>query len=137
ATPPPDATAAAANNAAKLADAVNDLLDKPAVAPAAPSEKAPAAAPAPVDNDHVSVNGKKVIQPVNDLSAQGPKLDELLEEELDPSGVQPTPANTVITPGGGQAVTMPTTPPTTGAPDPTQPGNIIQPGAPDPHDVAL
>jgi CheY-like chemotaxis protein len=80
AAPPPDATAAAADNAAKLADAVNDLLDKPAAPPAVPSEKAAAPVAASVDNDHVSVNGKKVIQPVNDLSAQGPNLNELLEE---------------------------------------------------------
>jgi hypothetical protein len=114
---PPDATAAAADNAAKLADAVNDLLQKPGeTAPAAPeatpattkpeeptpapevkSDSPPETSPSNTNEAAVAtestekdstVGAKKVIQPINDLNTSAPDLNALLEkEELKEAGV--------------------------------------------------
>ena len=67
--PPVDGTAAAAENAAKMVEAANELLrdSEPANSDAKPSTSMP---------------GKKVIQPLGDVSAsQGPDLDALLAKE--------------------------------------------------------
>jgi CheY-like chemotaxis protein len=94
---------------------------EPEAAPA-PVEPAPAPEPAPVapvpaptpavstlsTSDNVSVAGKKVIKPLNDLTA-APKLDELLAKE---EARQPTP---------------PPAPVVDGAPKPPQPGPSFDP----------
>lgn len=110
---PPDSTAAAADNAAKLADAVNDLLQKPEES-AAPStdttsnESADTATENPTAADSAS-NTKKVIQPLNDPTTSAPDLNALLQqEELKAAGTpavtaapEPAPAdNIAITPDG-------------------------------------
>ncbi len=91
---PQDATTAAADNAAKLADAVNDLLDKPATETGAqPQAIAPehtptttdttpeTPAPNPVANQNSPAASKKVITPINDLNSTGPDLNALLQQE--------------------------------------------------------
>jgi CheY-like chemotaxis protein len=116
--------AAAAANAAKLTETVNNMLQSQEQA----SPQPPAAAPAAPASDG-GVNGKKVIQPMHDLT-QKPNLAQLAAEEAAPPPVAP-PANTMVSPGGS-AVT-PAAP--AEAPDPTHPGNVIHPG--DPNAIAL
>lgn len=77
---PPDATTAAADNAAKLADAVNDMLQNP-ITPAPTPEKDETKAEEPTAAPESSTNSKRVIQPINDLSAGGPDLNALLAKE--------------------------------------------------------
>jgi len=81
---PPDATAAAADNAAKLADAVNDMLQKSSPTESETNNQeapTPSAPDLPIVKEQSSITGKKVIQPINDLSAGGPDLNALLEKE--------------------------------------------------------
>ena len=92
--PPVDGTAAAAENAAKMVEAANELLrdSEPANSDAKPSTSMP---------------GKKVIQPLGDVSAsQGPDLDALLAKEeakeralaAPAADTPPAPNTTVATP---------------------------------------
>jgi hypothetical protein len=66
-TPPPapDPTTAAAQDAANLADTVNDMLDTPAAEPIATNAS----------------GTTKVIEPINDLSTAKPDLNQLLQQE--------------------------------------------------------
>lgn len=153
ATAPPDATATAADNAAKLADAVNDLLDKPNSQPetpvvetTAPATEALQPTPATLTESSPEASsitttdtsgGKKVIQPINDLSNPGPDLNVLLEKEelkattVEPMVIttQPTPEATTITitPDGEiqPPAPTPTTPETVPAPV-TPPAEVTQ-----------
>ncbi len=132
---PDGAANEAADNAAKLAEAVNDLLDKKSDTnePAAVKEPAvPETPQAPVPAEQRG--GQKVIKPLDNMP-KAPDLNDLLAKEEERSPLSPPPANTVIDPGG-TAVT-PTEPTTQGeAPSPGAPGNVIQPGS-DPNSIAL
>jgi hypothetical protein len=77
---------------------------------------------------NVTINNKKVISPINDLSKTGPNLNQLLQAEENQGGVSTPPATSVVSPGG-QTVT-PATP--NGPTNSTNPGNVINPG-----DIAL
>lgn len=89
AAPPTDSTNAAADNAAMLADAVNDMLQKPAepgvqTAPETPTSSTEAQ-PEPVNPEPITTESgmpaKKVIQPLNDLNTSAPDLNALLQQE--------------------------------------------------------
>lgn len=130
--PAANPTEAAAANAVKMVDAVDDMLD-------IKSEEPAAATPAPA-NDSVSISGKKVIQPPADNSAETTtNLNDLLaqekenEEEKGPATTLP--ASTVIDPSGN-AVTPTTSTPEGTPPKADTPGNVIQPGS-DPGSIAL
>lgn len=105
----------------------------------APAQIEPAANPEAAPNDAVTVAGKKVLNPINDLSAKSPDIAALLEKEKTNEAlaagnpVAPPPADTVIEPGG-KTVTPATkeTPPET-----TEPGNVVHPGGSDPGSIAL
>lgn len=125
----PDPTNAAADNAAKMANAANDLLrhgDTPKPKPATTTT-----------NDHPNsgkIAGKKIIKPINDITTEDskPSLNDLLAKEAEKSAVEPAPTTSVVSPGG-QTVT-PAAP--GGAPSATQPGNVVQ-GGTDPNSIAL
>ncbi len=144
---PPDATAAAADNAARLADAVNDLLQKPEdAAPSAPEVATPPTATTPEASKPTSTpvespsNGKKIIQPLNDMASSTPDLNALLQkEELSEAGVtnvntQPTTSgdNLVITPDGEMKPVSPSPDAVSAAPASPAPESTIQPEQPAP-----
>ncbi len=125
----------AADNAAKLADAVNDLLEKSP----APDSSGSATAPAPQAEVQTPTvpeqrGGQKVIQPL-DNPIKAPDLDDLLAKEEEQTATPPPPVNTVIGPDG-TAVTPPTPTGPSQTPNPGAPGNVIQPGS-DPNSIAL
>lgn len=127
----PDLTNAAADNAAKMAHAANELLGKVS-APAAPD---PAAQPEPAlatVRPGNQISGKKVLMPINDVSAEAntTSLNDLLQKEAQNNGVEPPPTTSVVSPSG-ETVT-PAAP--TQAPNDKAPGNVIQP---DPNSIAL
>jgi len=132
----PDPTNAAADNAAKLANAANELLGKSNAAPAPQtSPPAPATAPAAPKMASNQIAGKKILMPINDVHAEEakPSLNELLEREAANSEVNPPPTTSVVSPGGETV-----TPPTPGQqPNDKSPGNVVQPGTADPNNVAL
>lgn len=113
---PPETTEAAAETAAKLVETVNEVMD-PAAAPA-PEPTPPQTAP---DN---SINGKKVITPINDLNAPGPDLNKLAEAEA----AKETADEPVPTPGA-TAVIDPAAATNEPVPTPPQPGNTVDPGS--------
>lgn len=119
ATAPADSPDAAADNAAKLAEVVNEVIEKKE------SEDSAAAA---------AVSGKKVISPINDLSAK-PDLSKLAaEQEAKDSAaaaVTNPGATAVVTPAPEPAAAPPTPEADTAA-VPPQPGDKI-----DPNSVAL
>lgn len=127
-TPSVDATNTAADNADKMAHAVNDLLQK-SDEPATPQTEtqdidAPKLAE-PHSASHIA--GKKVINPINDLSTKGPDLNALLakemsSEEIASSGIDVAPAPA---PEAQEEQPVPVKPP----------GNVLQPG--DPNNIAL
>lgn len=128
-----DATNAAANVAADMANAVNNLLQNNPSQTADPATPAQAPDPTPAASNHIA--GKKVIRPINDLSANsGPDLNALLAKEMgqDPGAtpVEPQPPTTTQptpeTPADEQPVDLPL------------PGNVQTPGNPnDPNNIAL
>lgn len=137
-TPPPaditDATNTAADTAADMANAVNDLLQKP-------NDSQPAIEPETTTTPLASnqIAGKKIIAPINDLSAKnGPDLDALLAKEMGQTPIEPlapapaaplapeTPLAAPATPANEQPVDVPL------------PGNIQAPGiSSDPNNTAL
>ncbi len=136
-SPPPssnDSTTKAADDAAKLTGAVNDLLQKNPTAvshhTATPvtSAKAPDSATA---RSNTQISGKKVISPINDLTEKTPTLNELLAKETAGEAAATTPATSVIAPGGGALATPPSEPPVETKPA----GNVVSPS--DPNSVAL
>ncbi|MDB5185988.1 MAG: sensor hybrid histidine kinase [Candidatus Saccharibacteria bacterium] len=164
--PTEDQTVIAAQNAAKLTDAVNDILQPapdaapapitnpgaPAIPMAAePTSLAPepvatpvadtpvqpepvTPVPAPTETSDQSPTGKKIIQPITDPN-KGPDINALLEREERREGLATPPSNTVVNPNG-QSVT-PTSPTQTGQmPNPSQPGNVVNPGS-DPNSISL
>ena len=133
--PASDATNAAADTAADMANAVNDLLQKPEAQKPAESDLPKAAAP----RSNNQIAGKKVISPINDLSApSGPTLNELLAKEMGTSAAT-TPAPEV--PAPNDAVTPTATPDAPKEEQPVEiktPGNVLQPGGQDdPNNIAL
>jgi CheY-like chemotaxis protein len=88
-----DPTSKAADDAAKIAGAVNDLLQKGSTPAAPPADDKPAIS-------HTQISGKKVISPINDLSEKPPSLDELLAKENAKQPADTPPATSVIAPGG-------------------------------------
>ncbi len=100
---------------------------EPAVAPEpAPFEPAQEANPG-----SVPVMGKKVIQPISDMS-KGPDINELLQKEGENAAVPSAPATSVVSPGGQTTIPVTTDAGPEVAPEPKQPGNVISPG-----DIAL
>lgn len=117
--PADDNVAKAADEAEKLTDAVNDVLESNK-----PDDKEDG------EGGENPSTRKKVIQPINDLSVK-PDLDALLEKEGQQENTTP-PASSVVTPGGPVV-----TPPSPDQPaDPTKPGNVIQ-GGHDPNSIAI
>lgn len=118
ATAPADSPDAAADNAAKLAEVVNEVIEKKE------SEDSAAAA---------AVNGKKVISPINDLTAK-PDLSKLAAEQE----AKDSAAAAVTNPGATAVVTPASEPAASSALEadtattPPQPGDKI-----DPNSVAL
>lgn len=119
ATAPADSPDAAADNAAKLAEVVNEVIEKKE------SEDSATAA---------SISGKKVISPINDLSAK-PDLSKLAAEQE----AKDSAAAAVTNPGATAVVTpvpepaaAPPAPEADTAAVPPQPGDKI-----DPNSVAL
>ncbi|MCA9332895.1 response regulator [Candidatus Saccharibacteria bacterium] len=90
---PPDNTVAAADNAAKLASAVNDMLQKPVEGNDKPPETLSTNGTPGVASSEVNQNvdkpdepaspsaAKKVIEPLNDINTSGPDLNALLQQE--------------------------------------------------------
>jgi CheY-like chemotaxis protein len=144
-----DATNTAADDAATMASAANDLLQK-ANAPQ-PAEIKP--------TEQLSSNqiaGKKIIKPLNDLSSPaGPDLNALLAKEMaNEQVVAPPPAPAAApsarpSPGSTAAIgiapvspppTPPVAPPSSADEQPVDikpPGNVVQPGPDDPNNIAL
>lgn len=135
--PSADSTNAAAATAANMAEAANAVLQNTPPAPASEPTPAPAS---PMDGVELAqpsdshIAGKKVIAPINDLTAsKGPDLDALLAKEggAEPPAVVPAPPQsddtepTTITPDNGQVEVKP-------------PGNVIAPNDPNhPNNIAL
>lgn len=120
----------------EVATAPDEVAAAPQEAAPVPIVEAPAPVvespnvPTDVETGSVTINNKKIITPLNDVT-KGPDLGQLLQDEDAKAGVTPPPATSIVSPGG-QTVT----PPIAGvAPDPTQPGNVIAPG--DPSNIAL
>jgi CheY-like chemotaxis protein len=147
-----DPTNSAADTAASMARAANDLLQKPPTPQ--PAEAKPA--------EQLSSNqiaGKKVIKPLNDLSAPaGPDLNALLAKEMaseqaavpapaptPPPPASPSPGSTAAIGIAPVAPAVPPAPAPTPAPSPADeqpvdlksPGNVVQPGPDDPNNIAL
>jgi len=125
-----DPTSAAADDAAKLANTVNTLLDK--------RDRKVVEQPGHEDMSAKAgnqISGKKTIHPLTDHPDQGPNLNELLAKEAGKEGVAAPPATSVVSPGGG-TVTPPTPQDT---PNPSGAGNVVQPGgsSSDPNSIAL
>lgn len=67
-TPSVDATAVAAQNAAQMANVINEALEVPPTPePSAPTQE--------------GTGGQRVIQPINDISEQKPDFNQLVKEE--------------------------------------------------------
>jgi CheY-like chemotaxis protein len=117
----------------------------PEISSPAPTVVEPTEAPAPVSapqessapqtnttTESVTINNKKVISPISDMS-KGPSINDLLQKESENAAVPPPPATSVVSPGGQTVI-----PVTTDADGPDasadtkQPGNVISPG-----DIAL
>jgi CheY-like chemotaxis protein len=94
ASAPNENTAAAADNASKLASAVNDIMQKDTdepvtiavnpTEPSPPADEKPTVAPVPPTpsmSEGATVNGKKVVHPITDNLTQKPDLNELLKKE--------------------------------------------------------
>lgn len=143
-----DATNAAADTAANMANTVNELLQK------SDSSPKPAEPPKPAEEPLASnqIAGKKVIKPISDLSAQSkPDLNALLAKEMGTAPaenpapntqVAPVPASEAPAPETPQsAAPQPSTPPSPEAEAPVDiktPGNVVTPGDPnDPNNIAL
>lgn len=128
--PATDATNQAAHTAEKLTDAVNNLLTDQKSGAKGKHAPISTASQDSNDGDNASTH-KRIIQPINDPTTK-PDLNALLEKEDQPPTSAP-PATSVVSPGG-QTVTpaAPGVPP-----DPTTPGNVIQPGGHDPNSIAL
>lgn len=118
AQPPADATSVAADNAAKLADAVNDVMSQQA----APGESPVHQNSTDSNSEEEAPSGsKKVIEPLNDITTK-PDIAALAEKEANtPQPSQPQPGQVTV---GGAATTST-----------HQPGNVIGPS--DPNSVAL
>ncbi len=136
-------TAVAADNAAAIVEAANTALAPTPTEPVSAPEPAVAPAPAPspesAGTDSVPVQGKKIIQPINDVNMQPPDLNALLAKEEGASELTPAPEVMVGTATEPAAPAQPlqTTATMDNTPAPThQPGNVIQPGT-DPNTVAL
>lgn len=130
--PAPDATNQAAHTAEQLTSAVNDLLSGESTDATKDKQQVttPSTSSSGSDGDNAS-NHKRIIQPINDPTVK-PDLNALLEKEDNQQGSTTPPASSVVSPGGPMV-----TPPNPGAtPDPTAPGNVIQPGK-DPNSIAL
>ncbi len=135
-TPPTesaDATNAAADTAADMANAVNNLLQKPAEDNAAAEPEKPAA---PLASNQIA--GKKVIAPLNDLSAKsGPDLDALLAKEMGQAPVEPpAPSAAAMPPAPENPQNAAATPANEAPVDVPLPGNVQTPGN-DPNNIAL
>jgi len=142
--PAADATNAAAGSAANMAGTVNNLLrssdrssDQKSDQPNQQSGQQPAAPQpaAPLASNQIA--GKKIIKPINDLSAKsGPDLNELLAREMqNAGGALPNQAPAPLPQATPQA---PATPVTEEEVDIKPPGNVVQPGgADDPNNIAL
>ena len=142
AAPAANDTAAIASDDAAVAALTNSAAPAAAPAPpAGPLPETPAAAPATEkpaieqtivksapagENAPVAVAGKKVIEPLNDLSQKGPNLDKLLaQEEAKDQAAEATKPHTSDDPDPNAAV------------PPHDPGKVIDPGGSDPGSVAL
>lgn len=124
-----DSTSAAADKAANLAHAVNDILQKDTKTTSADSP-----------SGQTTVAGKKIIKPLNDISTGGgPDLNKLLEKEEGAEAPAPAPVPAPIAPTPTPNPITPTAP----APAPANqtdshpPGHVIQPGNVDPNSIAL
>ncbi len=86
---------------------------EPAVAPAPPVATEPTETPT---DENVTVAGKKVISPINDITSSGPKLDELLalESAKEEAAAPPVPATPVV---NGAPATPPSTDQPSGDPN--------------------
>ncbi len=131
-----DATNAAADTAADMANAVNSLLQSSPTAPDPDDTQTPQTAQPHASNQ---IAGKKVIAPINDLSSNsGPDLNALLAKEMGQA-----PANPTVQPPQPQPTSAPTQPvaDTTTDEQPVDvplPGNVQTPGNPnDPNNIAL
>lgn len=135
--PAPEATPAEAPTPPQEAAQPSQTLGEPESTTTIPV-KTPPPVPTAQESSAANVAHKKVIQPINDLSATGSNLNELLEkEQLKEAGaaaVTPvTPPSTSVEPGGA-----PVTPPAAGQPaDPHAPGATVAPSGDDPANVAL
>ncbi len=127
-----DVTNVAADTAADMANAVNDLLQKPTTnqEPTTPDT------PQPLSSNQIA--GKKVIAPLNDLSNSGPDLNALLAKEMGQDINIPAPSIETPLPLAAEAPAP--TPADTQAPllvaeeapvDVPFPGNVQTPGTPD------
>jgi CheY-like chemotaxis protein len=98
-------------------------------------ESAPQESSAPQTNtttESVTINNKKVISPISDMS-KGPSINDLLQKETENAAVPPPPATSVVSPGGQTIIPVTTDAPTENdSVEPKQPGNVISPG-----DIAL
>ena len=144
-TPPPDMSGAdTAGSATETAPVVEEPQPVVTEAPQpttiqvttetiVPTEPAVAPAPdpeTPINDGSVPVVGKKVIQPINDMS-KGPDINELLAKEGENAAVPSAPATSVVSPGGQTVIPVTTDAPATDT-QPQQAGNVISPG-----DIAL
>lgn len=139
-----DATNLAAENADRLANMVNDIVNnKDSVSPPPQtannaSVAAPATPPSPAAAN--PSHRELTLQPINDVTNQAPNLDELLkkEEAAATPVAPPTVAGGVVAPGGEAVSITPNEP----SPNPETPvasppaGNVIEPGT-DPNSIAL
>ena len=142
----PDPTNAAADNAANLVKAANDLMgtsEKVEPAPKVPEANSSPGpdlpklqtAVTPQEKVNIHIAGKKVLMPINDLSQNNGKsnLNDLLQKETSGVPIDPPMTTSVVSPQGETV-----TPPAPGqSPDSSVPGNTVQPGNSDPHSVAL
>lgn len=140
-----DSTNVAAGSAATMANTVNNLLQKSAQAAAPAADSTPDTPRLAVPHSN-QISGKKVITPLNDLSAKsGPDLNELLAKEMAgttaPSPqLQPVsqiPLPTQPMPAPMPSPVTPQAPGTDEEVDIKPPGNVVQPGGQDPNSIAL
>ena len=83
ATSTADSTIAATNTAATMASTVNHLLQNDPVTSSSSTTNQTNETSHSSESNHVAIAGKKVISPINDLSAgSGPNLDALLAKEM-------------------------------------------------------
>ncbi len=132
-------TEAAADNAAKLVDAVDDMLEKKA-SDDDPATSETSSNTEETPHDSIAIAGRKVIDPPAEDPSAKSSLDDLVVQEEEKEQDQPAsnstlPASTVIDPSG-KAVTPPEPTSEGSSPSGDSPGNVIQPGG-DPNNVAL